>query len=243
MPSSLRPKVVLFDFYRTLLDIWTDEEDPELWERLTRFLTYRGGEPHAERLRERYFGLVRRDLEASAEAHPEVDLPAVFGHLLEESNVPAGEVDPRELALLFRVLSVQQFRLFPDVLEGLKRLNRSFRLGLVTDAQRVFLDPELRMSGIRHFFDAVVVSSDVGYRKPDRRMLTKALEMLGVSADEAVYVGDAPVRDMRAAHAAGVTAIYLNRDGQAPSRDDAERPDLTVADLYELCARLGTDRR
>lgn len=240
MPATLRPGVVLFDFYRTLLDIWTDEHDPGVWDKLARYLRYRGCDGEAHRLHDRYFSLIQTSLETSEEAHPEVRVAEVFLDILREEGMGQANLEEAVRAVqLFRVLSVRHFDLFPDVLPCLERLRRrGTRLGLVTDAQRVFLEPELRLSGLKGMMDVIVVSSDQGFHKPDGRMIATALDDLDASPDEAIFVGDSRFRDIGAARAAGVTAVLLDRDGNALGEEGAQ-PDLVVSNLDELCDRLG----
>ncbi|MGM0385784.1 MAG: HAD family hydrolase, partial [Actinomycetota bacterium] len=98
-----------------------------------------------------------------------------------------------------------------DTKPVLAELGRHYRLGIVTDAQRVFLEAELRETGLEGMFDVMVVSSDLGYRKPDRRMFAPALAAFGARPEEAVYVGDSLERDVGGARAAGLTGVWLDR--------------------------------
>ncbi|MDQ3419285.1 MAG: HAD-IA family hydrolase [Acidobacteriota bacterium] len=75
--------------------------------------------------------------------------------------------------------------------------------------------------------DVLVVSEEVGVSKPASRIFEVALERAGVSADEAVMVGDSWANDVEGARAAGIRAVWFNRDGR-PS------PDPTVAVLRSL---------
>jgi len=71
----------------------------------------------------------------------------------------------------------------------------------------------LMQIGIEGHFEAVMTSED-SPPKPDSSMIRKALEKLGVRADEAVFVGD-NLEDMQAGEGAGVRSIMLdgmNRD-------------------------------
>ena len=69
--------------------------------------------------------------------------------------------------------------------------------------------------------DAMVSSAWVGARKPHPRIFTVALEEAGVSAAEALFVGDTWNADVDGPTAAGMTSLYLRRDGHWP---DATAP-------------------
>jgi len=86
-------------------------------------------------------------------------------------------------------------------LDALKRMG--MKLGIVSGAR-----PEVMelLHEVRDRFDAVVLGPDVSQRKPHPEGLVKCLQKLGMSADEAIYVGDTPV-DLQASRAAGMRAV------------------------------------
>jgi putative hydrolase of the HAD superfamily len=233
----LTPRAVLFDLYNTLVSIRTDEHQPRVWESLALFLRYRGLPARAGALRRGYLAGVRRAQRASAEAHPEIDVAAIFGALVGEMGHDEDDGLDAEAARLFRVLSIVRIGLFPDTLATLEALRGRFRLGLVSDAQRVWLEPEMRMLGLEGAFDTMVVSVDHGYRKPDPRLFHLALERLGVAPSEAVYVGDMAALDVCGARAAGLRAVWVRRS-HAPQPAPGCPPDLTVRSLSQLSRAL-----
>jgi putative hydrolase of the HAD superfamily len=83
--------------------------------------------------------------------------------------------------------------------------------------------------GLAAAVDAVVVSAEVGYRKPDPRIFKAALEQLGCAPGKALLVGDSLETDVLGARAAGLRALLLDRTGGA---GDAE----SISSLAELVA-------
>jgi putative hydrolase of the HAD superfamily len=236
--GDLRIEAVLFDLYGTLIDIHTDERRGRLWERLARYLRYQGLPADAAALRSDFFAAVRRSQRESAEQYPEIDVVAIFGALLRRLGCDAPEPFVVQVVQLFRALSMRRFGLFPDTLHCLQALRGHARIGLVSDAQRPFLEPELAMTGLAPLLDAVVVSSDHGYRKPDPRLFARGLELLGAAPKRAVYVGDNPLRDVAGARMAGMRAVLLRRDVAAPA-EDGPAPDRTIRTLRELLDLTG----
>ena len=88
----------------------------------------------------------------------------------------------------------------------------------------------LAASGLAPLFDVVVTSQSCGYAKPDPRILHVALDALSVAPRHAVYVGDDPATDGRAARAAGVPFVWMDRGLAVAGR----RPRRRVASLAEL---------
>ena len=108
-------------------------------------------------------------------------------------------------------LDPDNWSLFPDAaacLKGLKR--RGFRLGVISNWDAT-LENLLRTMGYLPYFDEVVASAAVGCRKPGRAIFEIALERMGVSAGEAVHVGDLPEADGEGATGAGIRPIIIDR--------------------------------
>jgi putative hydrolase of the HAD superfamily len=92
------------------------------------------------------------------------------------------------------------------LLRGLR--DRGVKRGLITNGQptqRVKVEA-MRLTSL---LEVMVISEEVGMKKPDPRIFRMALERLGVDASEAVFVGDNLELDI-----AGMRAVWLNPDGK-----------------------------
>jgi putative hydrolase of the HAD superfamily len=69
--------------------------------------------------------------------------------------------------------------------------------------------------GLGGYLSTVISSADVGLHKPDPRIFEVACQHLGVSASEAVHVGDHHYADVAGAMAAGMTAVLIDRNSSA----------------------------
>jgi putative hydrolase of the HAD superfamily len=94
---------------------------------------------------------------------------------------------------------------------------------------------------LAEYFDAVVVSGDLGIAKPDPSIFEHALEQLGVDAADAVMVGDSMSKDVEGALAAGMRAVWVNRS--ASSDAIAGEDFIEIATLSVLPDLLDTIRR
>lgn len=70
------------------------------------------------------------------------------------------------------------------------------------------------LSRLQQFIAGHVISGEVGFAKPDPRMITRALELGGMSAGQALMLGDEPTSDIAAANAAGVDSCWFNPSGR-----------------------------
>jgi len=63
--------------------------------------------------------------------------------------------------------------------------------------------------GLRSFFDVVLISGQIGYRKPHPIVFRRLIEALGVDGGETLYVGDDPEADINGALRAGIQPIWF----------------------------------
>jgi HAD superfamily hydrolase (TIGR01549 family) len=131
-----------------------------------------------------------RDSASLARLHSECT--AVFNETLGSALAPDQYVG----ALEFEVL--------PGVREALARL-RAHGIALAVVANWDFsLHAHLREHRLAGWFDTVIVSGELGARKPDPAPFAAALAQLGVGADRAVHIGDHAPHDEAGARAAGM---------------------------------------
>lgn len=82
------------------------------------------------------------------------------------------------------------------------------------------------------YFDEVIISGSFGRGKPDVSIFKHALELLGTTPQETVMVGDKLTTDIKGALSAGITSIWINRDGK--TRNDEIIPEYEIRHLSEL---------
>lgn len=99
---------------------------------------------------------------------------------------------------------------YPDVIPVLRKLREGgIRFGLVTSKNRPGALRGLELMGIAAEFEVVVGADDVVNPKPHAEPVLKALELMKVAREDAVYIGDS-THDMKSGRAAGVhTAAVL----------------------------------
>ena len=99
-----------------------------------------------------------------------------------------------------------------EALHVLRTLHRSKKLALISNFDHPpHVHSVLSELGLTHFFDSVVISAEVGVKKPDPRIFDSALEQTGMKPEEVVYVGDTE-DDTEAARAAGIVPILIQRE-------------------------------
>lgn len=113
------------------------------------------------------------------------------------------------------------------MLEELK--NNNTLLGMITNGYTEFQAGNIRELGIEKYFDAILISEKEGLRKPDEQIFERALERLGVKAEEAIYVGDHPLDDVKASAMAGLTSVWKRN-----SHWESAAADFIIDELDEI---------
>lgn len=130
------------------------------------------------------------------------------------------------------------YRPFKDV-AGLISAVRQARVpvALVTNGASDTQRNKIESMGIADLFSAFSISGETGVAKPDKRAFTVVLTALGVSGKSVWHVGDSLASDVAGANAAGLSSVWLNRDGTVRSKNAAQ-PDLEITSLSELTPYL-----
>lgn len=111
---------------------------------------------------------------------------------------------------LHRLTWLKGYRLFPEVREVLDWCRaQGLRMGVISDTSPS-LPLTLEAAGIGTYFDCAICSDLVGVMKPDPAIYQAALDALGVTAEESVYVDDYDV-EADGARAMGFTAFHIDR--------------------------------
>ncbi|MFC5701504.1 HAD family hydrolase [Cohnella faecalis] len=123
----------------------------------------------------------------------------------------------------------QPYPFSESVLRSLKR--GSIGVGLISNwdaTARRLLDEH----GLAPYFDAIGVSSEVGWTKPEESIFRHSFALAGVAPEECVYVGDNYYDDIVGSARVGMDAILVNRYGRLGIEEIDHEP--TVASIESL---------
>ena len=132
-----------------------------------------------------------------------------------------------------------------EVLETLR--HRGYRLGMISNAGDAANARRLiRKTGVEDYFQPILISSEVGWRKPHEDIFLRVLRSWSVKAEEVVMVGDTLLEDILGAKNAGLRQIWLRADGQLQERMPGEAelvPDAVADTLTQVPALVENLRR
>ena len=231
---------LIFDINGTLIDIRTDESYDDIYRVISNFLSYQGVLLSPATVRELYFKAMKDQLKASRERYPEFDAVAIFremvtGHASDYTLKLSAEKFtqlPHILAEVYRSVSRFKLQLYPGVEEIVGQLHEKYRMAALSDGQSAWAVPELHAVGLLKYFSPIVISGDVGYRKPDRRIFEGVLSAMGLSASEVLFVGNNLYRDVFGAQQVGMKTVYCRANGLEERNEEEARGVKAGYDIY-----------
>jgi putative hydrolase of the HAD superfamily len=157
---------------------------------------------------------------------------------LQEMGHPVEPDDPRIVLALESYFSAffDYCRVIPGAVEMLKKLKGSYHLGLLSNfthapAGKGLIDK----LGLTPFFEVLLISGEIGYRKPHAIVFRKLVEDFGVDRTRVLYVGDNIEADINGALEAGIRPVWFTwaLDHKVPMlpgipAGDEEMPDADV---------------
>lgn len=210
MFESYSVKGLIFDCYHTLVDIKTDESDFYTYDTVSKWLQYQGVRIDPDTLKNEYHAMATEEVEASAEAHPEIRVEEIFSRICKENSI--WDIEERELGIetsrVFRSASLRKIGVFPHSLR-LVEDSPDLKRCILSNGQRVFSELELRFLGLHDLFDIIIFSSDVRYKKPNPKIYRLALDRMQLEPEEVLFIGDTPENDITAPLELGMQAIHI----------------------------------
>lgn len=142
-----------------------------------------------------------------------------FLHLLNACEAQGLIPECANLTRIYREGYQANRRAMPGAIPLLNLLRESVSIGIVTNNIAAEQRAKARHCGLEPLIDEFVISEEVGVTKPDPAIFHFALRRLGVTASEAIMVGDSWSVDVLGAQSAGIRAVWLNRHSLAVQDD------------------------
>lgn len=214
------PKAVMFDCYNTLLRYESEEDRDGIWKMLKEaieYITEKELSVTSEKLEALYKeACIQEERESQAERgiHAEIYLRRAWKNVLLKLKMPVviAEEKAEDILLLHRLYARKEKHLFPNVQKELMILKeRGIKILLLSNAQICFIYNELPKE-TRELFDEVLISEEMGIKKPSEELFRIAFERLGIKPEEAVFVGDSAEDDMIPAGKLGCQCIMIGKN-------------------------------
>lgn len=220
----------IFDFYGTLADIRTDEDDLRLWQKMSEIYGAMGADYNPGELQQAFRRLELEEKGRLGGEDGEPNLTKVFAMLYHEKKAFCDASQARMTAITFRALSRRFLRAYDGVEELLGELrNRGRRVYLLSNAQADFTRPEIEMLGLTRFFDGIFLSSEQGCKKPSPLFFRKLLERYRLEPSESIMVGNDGAADIAGAQGVGLDTLYIHT-AISPEESGRSRATYSIMD-------------
>ena len=224
MSRAMRYRLLSFDLDGTLVDT-----AGEIAEAANRTLDEFGLPRQSDRVIARHIGLGTREL-----------MLGLLGGLAVGHGPIVAAIDRdavlRRFSHHYAQTAGTSCRPYAHAAQALQDLRESgLRLACVTNKEERFSRTVLGACGLADAFDLLVGGDTLDVKKPDRRILRHAMQVLGTSEATTVHVGDSRT-DVEAARNAGVTAWAVTYGYNGGKPVATARPNRLFDDLGEVAA-------
>jgi 2-haloacid dehalogenase len=120
----------------------------------------------------------------------------------------------------------------PGVKEMLEDLSKKYKLAIVANAITKVSRLALQKTDLAKYFDCIVLSRDLGARKPDPEIFIYALRSMWIKGSEAVHVGDSLEIDVQGGKNAGMKTVWIKGNKEAEGMNI--HPDFVISKITEL---------
>jgi len=221
---------VIFDFYGTLVDIKTSEEDKVVWQKLSYYMAYQGASYEPSALKSSYEKIYDKHLARYSGDSPELDINDVFYRLYMDKGLKMKPKQVKNTALFFRALTTDYIKVYEDVEKVLTSLKaKKVKLYLLSNAQRVYLKAELKMLNLDKYFDGIYISSDHHRAKPAKELFKTLMDKEGLKKSETIMVGNEYSTDIKGANKIGIDSLFMLTE-TSDRKSKKERATFSIMD-------------
>jgi len=131
--------------------------------------------------------------------------------------------------------------LYEDVKPSLKKIrDMGIKSAIISDGIPIKQYEKILRLQIDELIDLIVITDEVGIRKPNPKLFEYFLEKFGVKGNETIYVGDNLEKDIIPAKINGINTIFIHRGGKYDKAfsnlkiANENKPDYEISQLYEI---------
>lgn len=98
----------------------------------------------------------------------------------------------------------------PTIINIVKTIKMHAKVAIITNGTSLRQHAKILNTNLDSCFEVIIVSEEVGYSKPDKRIFDLALEKLNVEPETALFVGDDMEKDILGCQNARIKGIWFN---------------------------------
>jgi putative hydrolase of the HAD superfamily len=149
------------------------------------------------------------------------------------SRVNIDGISPHEFSDCYLNFLSMNNTLLPGAKTLIEEISTNFRLALLTNGMTKVQKPRFSSSEIFNYFDAIIISEEVGIAKPDKRIFEIVMERLNFTDKiKALMIGDNLSSDIEGGNLFGMDTCWFNPDKKENNTDI--EPTYEISKLYQL---------
>lgn len=117
-----------------------------------------------------------------------------------------------DIAAEYINLSPEKTNLFPYAHEILTYLSANYQMHIITNGFKEVQYKKIKNSNLDKYFNKIIISEEIGYKKPDKNFFKYSLEKANTKANESVVIGDDLKVDIIGAKTSGIDQVYFNNN-------------------------------
>lgn len=232
--SRSREKAIFFDLDNTLYDYNSSSDYSK--NKVFSYLLNRYPHLKQEDILSSYKKIIQDAVEEEAKGlYDAWDRQKRFSKLLLSLGLKDNGLSKR-LVTIFAEARAESSKPYPDVHDVLSKLREKYVLAIITNGPSVYQREEISLLKLETYFSHILISEEIGFRKPAKEIFQIAVKKAGCRPEEAVMVGDNLREDIEAAKNLGMKTVLSDTKNRFTKEDLApqERPDYLIRRLTEL---------
>ncbi|KPN97541.1 2-haloalkanoic acid dehalogenase [Lysinibacillus sp. ZYM-1] len=132
----------------------------------------------------------------------------------------------------------QCFSINQDTITIINSIKKQVKVGIITNGSVERQKAKIFHTNLDHCFDTIIISDEVGWRKPDKRIFEFALNRLHVNPEDTLFVGDDLEKDIGGCQQANIKGIWFN---PSKSKNDTDIQPYAEIHSFELIKLLNIE--
>ncbi|MFW9782981.1 MAG: TIGR02253 family HAD-type hydrolase [Candidatus Heimdallarchaeota archaeon] len=137
--------------------------------------------------------------------------------------------------MAYHAQKIEYIKLYDDVMPCLEKLKKLLiKTVIITDGIPIKQYEKILRLNLENMIDLVVISDEIGIRKPNPRLFSFFLEKFGVKGEETMYIGDNIYKDIVPAKFNNIHCVYIHRGGKHDINKTGEKIPPQFKQDYEI---------
>lgn len=119
----------------------------------------------------------------------------------------------------------------------LEKISHCTKTAIITNGRTEMQKAKIEKTRLNKIFDVIIISDEVGIKKPYPQIFNLALQRLNVKPNESIYVGDSLKNDVGGCQSVGMKGVWFNP--KKHRNDTGIEPYMEICNFAELLPLVG----